>query len=194
MHPPAYNYCSQCAHALTVEVPPDDNRLRHVCHHCGAIHYRNPRLVVGVVCTWQDRLLLCRRAIEPRHGLWTLPAGFHEIGESTGDGALRETREEAGARVELDGLFSMIDVLGAEQVHLFYRGRMTGPELDPGPESLEAGLFDENDIPWDRIAFRTVEQTLRWFIEDRRRGRFELHQASLGVPPADYGPTPRAAG
>lgn len=176
-------FCPNCASPLTLTIPAGDNRPRYVCPSCMAIHYQNPRIVTGTVCTWNDRILLCKRAIAPRYGYWTLPAGFMEIGETVADGAVRETTEEAGAVVELQGLYSMIDVVHAEQVHVFYRAQMAGPELDPGPESLEAALFDEDDIPWDQLAFRTVISTLRWFVADRRKGSFELHTDSIDHPP-----------
>ena len=176
-------FCSNCASPVTFTVPAGDNRPRYVCPNCNAIHYQNPRIVTGTVCTWNDRILLCKRAIEPRYGYWTLPAGFMEIGETVADGAIRETTEEAGATVQLEGLYSMIDVIHAEQVHVFYRARMLSAELDPGPESLEARLFDENEIPWDELAFKTVSRTLRWFVADRRAGRFGLHTESIGDQP-----------
>jgi len=176
------NFCPNCASALNLTVPPGDNRPRHVCPTCNAIHYQNPRIVTGTVCTWEDRILLCKRAIEPRYGYWTLPAGFMEIGETVADGAVRETTEEAGAKIELLGLYSMIDVIHAEQVHVFYRARMLGPELDPGVESLEARLFDEKEIPWDELAFKTVISTLRWFVADRNEGRFGLRTDSIVYP------------
>ena len=160
-------------------VPADDNRERAVCSVCGEIHYENPLNVVGTVPVWGDQVLLCRRAIEPRHGLWTLPAGFMELGESTADGALRETVEEAGAKVEMQALFSVISVVRVGQVHLFYRARMLDPSLDPGPESLEARLFREDEVPWDELAFRTVRQTLEWFFEDRRLGSFSVHTGDI---------------
>jgi len=176
-------FCPNCSTPLTLVVPAGDNRPRHVCPGCNAIHYQNPRIVTGTVCTWGERILLCKRAIEPRYGYWTLPAGFLEIGESVGDGAVRETTEEAGAKIELHGVYSMIDVIHAEQVHVFYRASMLGPQLDPGPESLEARLFEENEIPWDDLAFRTVISTLRWFVADRREGRFSLHTDSIVYRP-----------
>ena len=177
---------------MTLTVPPADNRPRYVCPACNAIHYQNPRIVTGTVCTWGARILLCRRAIEPRYGHWTLPAGFMEIGETVGAGAIRETIEEAGARIELQDLYSMIDVVHAEQVHVFYRARMLGPELDPGPESLEARLFDEQDIPWDELAFKTVISTLRWFVADRREGHFGLHTDSIVHQPKAGKLSPRS--
>ena len=179
VHSVVMKFCSHCASPVTLTVPPGDNRPRHVCGACSAVHYVNPRIVTGTVCTWGDRILLCKRAIEPRYGFWTLPAGFMEIGETTSEGAVRETLEESGARIELLELFSMIDVIHAEQVHVFYRGLMTGPELDPGTESLEARLFAEDEIPWDELAFKTVNQTLRWFLSDRQEGRYRLHTDSI---------------
>ncbi|MFA7504050.1 MAG: NUDIX hydrolase [Burkholderiaceae bacterium] len=168
-------YCSVCAREVRLAIPPGDNRERYCCDGCGTIHYQNPNLVLGTIPVWEGRILLCRRAIEPRYGYWTLPAGFMENGETTRAGAERETIEEAGARIELGELFSMLDVPHVHQVHLFFNARMLGPELDPGPESLEARLFTEEEIPWDEIAFRTVERTLRWYFEDRRNGNGRLH-------------------
>ncbi len=176
-------FCPNCAHPLDQRIPDGDNRPRYTCAGCMAIHYQNPRIVVGTVCTWGERILLCKRAIEPRYGRWTLPAGFMELGETMAEGATRETTEEAGAAIELDGLYSAIDVINAEQVHVFYRARMISDALDPGIESLEAKLFDEADIPWDELAFRTVTQTLRWFVADRARGSFELHTGEFRLPP-----------
>jgi len=161
-------------------VPPDDNRERAVCTACGEIHYENPLNVVGTVPVWGDQVLLCRRNIEPRHGMWTLPAGFMELGESTAAGALRETIEEAGARVEMQDLFTVLNVVRVGQVHLFYRARMLDTHLDPGPETIEARLFREDEIPWDELAFRTVRQTLELFFEDRRKGHFGVHVADIG--------------
>ena len=128
---------------------------------------------------WGEQVLLCRRNIEPRYGLWTLPAGFMELGESTAEGAIRETEEEAGARIELQGLFSMLNVVRVGQVHLFYRARLCDTDFAPGPETIEAQLFHEHEIPWDQLAFRTVRETLQHFFEDRRRGRFELHLGDI---------------
>jgi ADP-ribose pyrophosphatase YjhB (NUDIX family) len=136
--------------------------------------------VVGTVPVWGDQVLLCRRAIEPRYGFWTLPAGFMELGETTAEGALRETVEEAGANVEMLGLFSVLNVVRVGQVHLFYRARMVDTSLDPGPESLEARLFREDEVPWDELAFRTVRQTLELFFKDRRSGSYGVHTQDIG--------------
>ena len=155
------NFCSQCGSPVNRRVPEGDNRERDICDHCGAIHYQNPRLVVGTVPVLDNRVLLCRRAIEPRYNTWTLPAGFMELGESTAQGAGRETLEESGARIRLGDIYTIIDVPQIEQVHVFYLAEVLSPELDPGPESLEARFYDEAEIPWDDLAFRTVATTLR---------------------------------
>jgi ADP-ribose pyrophosphatase YjhB (NUDIX family) len=173
-------HCRACGTAVVYRIPDDDNRKRAVCPACATIHYENPLNVVGTVPVWGDQVLLCKRAIEPRYGLWTLPAGFLELGESTADGALRETIEEAGAQVEMGALFSLLNVVRVGQVHLFYLATMTSPALDPGSETLEARLFREDEVPWDQIAFRTVRETLQFFFADRKRARFELHFADIG--------------
>ena len=191
MMPPSHRYtagmyaarriqhCRVCGAAVQYRVPADDNRERAVCTACGEVHYENPINVVGTVPVWGDQVLLCRRNIEPRKGLWTLPAGFLELGESTADGARRETDEEAGARIELLGLFTVLNVVRAGQLHLFYRARMLDTHLDPGPETIEARLFREDELPWDELAFRTVRTTLELFFADRRSGRFEVHAADI---------------
>ena len=166
-------FCSNCAAPITIRIPADDTRERHVCNSCGSIHYQNPRNVVGSIPVHRDQVLLCRRAIEPRLGYWTLPAGFMELGESTSAGAVRETLEEAGALVEIGPLYSILNVPHAEQVHLFYLATMSTPHFAAGEESLEVALFDEKDIPWAEIAFPTVKQTLEWFFEDRAAGLFD---------------------
>jgi len=168
-------HCKACGGEAPYRIPPDDNRERAICTVCGTIHYENPVNVVGTVPVWDDAVLLCRRNIEPRYGLWTLPAGFMELGETTAEGALRETDEEAGARIELEGLFTLLNVVSVGQVHLFYRARLADTDFAPGPETIECRLFREDEVPWEEIAFRTVRETLRHFFEDRRRGRFELH-------------------
>jgi ADP-ribose pyrophosphatase YjhB (NUDIX family) len=172
-------HCRACGTKVDYFVPTDDNRPRAVCPACATIHYENPLNVVGTVPVWEDQVLLCRRAIEPRHGLWTLPAGFMELGETTAEGALRETDEEAGARVELQGLFTVLNVVQAGQVHLFYRARMLDTTLAPGSETLEARLFREDEVPWDELAFRTVRETLNRYFSDREKGEFGIHCADI---------------
>jgi ADP-ribose pyrophosphatase YjhB (NUDIX family) len=172
-------HCRVCGQAAEYRVPADDNRERATCTVCGEIHYENPINVVGTVPVWGEQVLLCRRAIEPRHGYWTLPAGFLELGESTSDGALRETDEEAGAAIELQGLFTVLNVVRVGQLHLYYRARMLSTTLNPGPETLEARLFHKHEIPWDQLAFRTVRDTLQLYFEDHRRGHFGVHTADV---------------
>lgn len=173
-------HCRACGGEVSYLVPADDNRERAVCLRCNTVHYENPLNVVGTVPVWGERILLCRRNIEPRFGLWTLPAGFLEIGESTATGAVRETEEEAGARIELEGLFSVLNVVKVAQVHLFYRARLLDTAFAPGPETIEARLFSEIEVPWEQIAFRTVHETLVRYFDDRRRGQFGVHSADIG--------------
>ena len=174
------NFCSHCGTPVRVEVPQGDNRPRHVCPNCGAIHYHNPKVVVGCIPEWEDRILLCRRAIEPKYGLWTLPAGFMENGETTSEGAARETLEEAGARVDRLDLYTMISLPDINQVYLVFRARLLHLDFHPGEESLEARLFQEHEIPWDDLAFRTIQRTLEHYFADRRSGEgFPLHVGAI---------------
>jgi len=175
-------YCSVCAHPVSLQIPPGDSRERFVCNACGTIHYENPRNVVGTIPVWQDQVLLCRRAIEPRHGFWTLPAGFMELGETTAQGAMRETQEEAGARVELQALFSLLNVPHVDQVHLFYRARLLDLDFAAGEESLEVRMFTEAEIPWDELAFATTAQTLRFYFADREKGQYGMHTGDVIRP------------
>jgi ADP-ribose pyrophosphatase YjhB (NUDIX family) len=179
-HRPRIQHCRVCGSPVAYRVPADDNRERAVCTACGDIHYENPINVVGTVPVWGEQVLLCRRNIEPRYGLWTLPAGFLELGETTEAGALRETDEEAGARIELQGLFTVLNVVRVGQVHLYYRARLHDTDFAPGPESIEARLFHEHEVPWEEIAFRSVRETLELYFADRRRGHFDLHCADIG--------------
>ena len=177
--PRSIKHCRACGGEVLYRTPADDNRDRATCTVCETIHYENPLNVVGTLPVWEDRVLLCRRNIEPRRGLWTLPAGFMELGESTAEGAVRETVEEAGARIELQELFTLLNVVRVGQVHLFYRARLLATDFAPGPETIEAELFAEADIPWDEIAFRTTKKTLEHFFADRRAGHFETHVGDI---------------
>lgn len=179
---PVINFCCACGAPVSLRVPAGDSLPRHVCNACGAIHYRNPRLIVGALPEWEDRVLLCRRAIEPCIGLWTLPAGFMENGESVATAAVRETVEEARARIELGEMFSLISVPHISQVHVTYRARLLDLDFSPGEESLEVALFREEEVPWDRIAFRTIATTLRHYFTDRRAGHFRLHTGEISPP------------
>lgn len=175
-------YCSQCGAPVELRIPPDDNRKRHVCTVCGEVHYQNPKLIVGAMPEWQDQILLCRRAIEPRHGLWTLPAGFMENGETTSEAATRETQEEANARIEVGDLYSMYSLPYINQVHLLFRARLLDLDFGPGQESLEVRLFREADIPWNEIAFRPVRLTLEHYFAERHSGKFSFHIGELAQP------------
>lgn len=172
-------YCTQCAAATTVLVPAGDNMARAVCPDCGHIHYENPRLVVGCIAEWEGAILLCRRAIEPRFGFWTLPAGFMENGETTAEAAARETREEAQAGIADLQPFAMVSVSHISQVHLFYRGHVIDGKFAPGEESLEVALFRAEDLPWDQMAFRSGTLCLRRYLEDRANGSFGFHSVDL---------------
>lgn len=172
-------FCTECGASLQLRIPPHDDRQRHVCDGCGHIHYVNPRLIVCSIPTWEDKVLLCKRAIEPRHGTWTLPGGFMELGESTQEAAARETREEAGASIEVHELYSLFNVIHIDQVHLFFRASLLTPDHAAGVESLEVGLFREHDVPWDNIAFPAVAATLRQYFRDLRAGSFSLRLADI---------------
>lgn len=172
-------FCPNCGSETARRVPPGDGLPRDVCDACGMIHYSNPKLVLGAIPEWEGRILLCRRAIEPRYGYWTLPAGFMENDESTAEAAARETLEEAGARIELLEAFSMISVPRVNQVHVFYRARLSDLEFKPGEESLELALVEEAKMPWKEIAFRTVGLTLRHWFADRSRGSFGFHAETI---------------
>ncbi len=158
-------YCSQCGSSVIQTVPPGDNRPRYVCNDCGTIHYSNPNNVCGAILTWQKKILLCKRAIEPRYGLWTLPAGFMENGETVIQAAARESMEEANAKaskLELFGIFSLPHI---SQVYLMFHGELHQGEYSPGEETLETALFNKEDIPWDQLAFPVVSHSLRLFLD-----------------------------
>jgi ADP-ribose pyrophosphatase YjhB (NUDIX family) len=176
-------FCSECGQApLSLRIPEGDTLQRMVCEACGAIHYQNPRVVVGTIPVWEGQVLLCRRAIEPRYGLWTLPAGFLENGETVEQGATRETLEEAHARVRLSGLYTMITLLHVHQVYMMYRADLADLDFGPGAESLEVRLFEERDVPWESLAFRTISRTLRCWFLDRKLGGFRFRSSAIDRP------------
>lgn len=183
-------FCSECAHPVALAIPEGDNRPRYVCPQCHAIHYQNPKLVVGSIPVWEQdgklQVLLCKRAIEPRYGYWTLPAGFMENEETTEQAAMRETEEEAGADVELGKLFTLLNVAHVHQVHLFYLARLRNLDFAPGEESLEVQLFTQDEIPWDDLAFPTVRSTLELFFADRVKvregGAYGFHSRDIVRP------------
>jgi ADP-ribose pyrophosphatase YjhB (NUDIX family) len=172
-------YCICCGGTLARRVPPGDDRERGVCPDCGYVHYVNPKLVVGCVVEHEGRILLCRRAIEPRHGRWTVPAGYMEAGETVAAGALREVREEACAEVELIAPYVLLNLTFVDQVYLMYRARLGDGGFAAGHETLEARLFGEDEIPWDRLAFSAVAITLRHYFRDRAAGRFPFHTGDV---------------
>ncbi|MGH8244876.1 MAG: NUDIX hydrolase [Gammaproteobacteria bacterium] len=172
-------HCMQCGAALVVEIPPADNRPRHVCPRCKTVHYQNPRIVAGCIPEWQGGVLLCKRSIEPRSGLWTLPAGFMEMGETTVQAAARETLEEANARVQIGELYTVINLPHINQVYMMYRSRLLDLNFSPGSESEDVALFDPEEIPWDRLAFPTIIHTLGFFREDRRLGAYRLRTGTI---------------
>ena len=175
-------FCSDCGAPVRLRVPPGDTLPRHVCDHCGVIHYQNPRMVVGCIPEWEDRILLCRRGIEPRHGMWTVPAGYMENGETTFQGAIRETLEEATARVEIGPLYALYNIPHINQVYILFRARLLDADVRPGAETLEVGLFAEGEIPWDRIAFASVRNNLSHYYNDRRNGEFRFHMGTIEQP------------
>jgi ADP-ribose pyrophosphatase YjhB (NUDIX family) len=179
----APRFCMQCGSAkVELRVPHGDDRERHVCGDCGYIHYLNPKIVVGTVPIWKEQVLLCKRAIEPRYGLWTLPAGFMEEGETLEEGALRETLEEANARVTIEQMYVTLSLPQISQVYVLFRATLDDLDFSSGSESLDVKLFDESSIPWEALAFRTIEQTLRHYFADRKQGAFVPHIGEIRHP------------
>lgn len=172
------NFCSHCGQTVRYAIPAGDDRPRYLCDACGSIHYQNPRIVAGTLPVSGSRILLCRRAIAPRKGYWTLPAGFMENAETTTEAATRETREEACAEVEIHGLYTLINLPHINQVYMIFLADLAGG-FSAGPESLEVALFEEHEIPWDELAFPTIERTLQHFFADRRHGDFALHVSDI---------------
>ncbi len=176
-------FCADCGAPVELRTPQDDNRERYVCTACDIIHYQNPKIIVGAIPEWEDgRILLCLRAIEPRHGLWTLPAGFMENGETVTQGAARETLEEANARVDIHELLGVYNLPYINQVQMLFRATLLDLDFSPGVESLDVKLFKEEDIPWEQLAFRPVRYTLEHYFADRKRGQFKLHSGDLAPP------------
>lgn len=172
-------FCSNCATEVSLRIPEGDNRPRYVCDRCGSIHYQNPKIVTGCIPEWEDRILLCKRAIEPRYGTWTLPAGFLENHESVHDGAIRETIEEANAKISIIGLYALFNIPHISQVYLLFRARLLDLEFSPGSESLETRLFREDEIPWDRLSFSVIRETLTRYYRQRNRGNFTLQMGDI---------------
>lgn len=174
-------YCNQCGELTTLKIPHGDNLPRSICDSCGFIQYENPRVIVGCIPEWEDKVLLCKRAIEPRLGFWTLPAGFLENNETTQEGALRETKEESNASATIIDAFSLIDIPHINQVYLLYRAKLNNANFSATFESSEVALFDEASIPWDDIAFAAIKKSLNRYFIDRRNGNFSLHVETINV-------------
>ena len=168
-------FCSECGKSVVHRIPEGDNRLRFICEHCDTIHYQNPNLVVGCLPVWNDQVLLCKRAIEPCSGLWTLPAGFMENQESLEEAGIRESVEEANANLEIENLYSVISLPHINQIYVLYRAKLLDLDFYAGPESLDVRLFHEEEIPWEKLAFKTIDVTLKHFFEDRKKGIFPTH-------------------
>ncbi len=175
-------YCNLCGGPVAFRVPAGDNLPRHVCEACGEIHYQNPKIVAGCIPEWEGRILLCRRAIEPRHGLWTIPAGFMENRETVQQAAARETDEEAMAKVRVSDLYAIYNIPHISQVYMIFRGELVDGRFAPGPESLETALYDEDQIPWDEMAFAVITRALTRYYEDRRRGVFAPYIDEITQP------------
>ena len=173
------NFCSACGDKVSLTIPEGDNRERFVCGSCQTIHYENPKIVTGCIAQWQDKILLCKRAIEPRHGLWTLPAGFMENAETNLQGAMRETAEEANAEVENMKLFCVFSIAHISQVYTMYLGDLIAGRASAGIESLEVALVTEQEIPWQEIAFRVIHETLKLYYEDKKQGSFKTHYGDI---------------
>lgn len=176
-------FCSHCGNTVSARIPQGDDRQRYICDHCNTVHYQNPRIVAGCLVTWEKQVLLCKRAIEPRHGFWTLPAGYMENGETTEQAALRETWEEARAKVREQELYMLFNLPHINQVYMFFRAELAAPDFAPGVESLEVALFDEADIPWKELAFPTVGKTLRRYFDDRQQEHYPIRMEDITYQP-----------
>ena len=174
-------YCSQCGDTVSHIVPEGDNRPRYVCTSCKTIHYQNPKVVAGCLPFFEDKVLLCKRAIAPRNGYWTLPAGYLENGETTSQGAVRETIEEANANVELGDVYTLFSLPHISQIYLFYRARLIDLDFFPGQETLETRLFSEHEIPWNELAFPVITETLEHYFQDLPAGHFPIRSQDIVI-------------
>lgn len=174
------NFCVICGHKTAEKIPLGDHQLRRVCTDCGNIHYINPKVICGALVVWENKVLMCRRAIEPRYGLWTLPAGYMELFETMEQGAARETREEAEAEVEIEQLYCMYNIPRIGQIYVLFKANLVNGQFGSGEETIESRLFSEDEIPWSELAFPSVERTLRHYFEDRKTNQFDMHLETLG--------------
>ncbi len=173
------NYCSNCGQKISFGLTPDDKVPRYHCEKCKTIHYQNPTIVVGCLPIWRDKILMCKRAIEPKKGLWTLPAGYMEIGEKIEDGAIRETKEEANAEVSLNRLFSVYSLPTLGQVYCIFLADLLNLNFSPGEESLDVKLFDQSNFPWDEIAFFSIQFTLEKYFANESNDNCQIFLGSM---------------
>ncbi|MFT4020983.1 MAG: NUDIX hydrolase [Acinetobacter sp.] len=174
------NCCIKCGQPTTEKIPLGDSKRRQVCTDCGHIHYENPKIICGALVTWQDKVLLCRRAIEPRYGLWTLPAGYMELFETMEQGAARETQEEAEAEIEIESLYCMYNIPRIGQIYVLFKASLQHGKFGAGPETIESRLFEEHEIPWQELAFPSVKHTLQHYFADRKNNQFPMHLETIG--------------
>lgn len=174
------SFCTACGHLTQDKVPLGDHQIRQVCVNCDTIHYVNPKVICGALAIWQDKVLLCRRAIEPRYGLWTLPAGYMELFETMEQGSARETREEAEAEVDIEHLYCMYNIPRIGQIYVLFKAQLIDGKFGAGEESIESRLFAEHEIPWEQLAFPSVERTLRHYFADKKQQNYPLHLETLG--------------
>lgn len=179
-------YCCYCSAELVYAIPDDDNRHRYICNSCNTVHYQNPKIVAGCIPVWKEEVLLCKRAIAPRFGYWTLPAGFMELGETSLEAGIRETFEEANARVDVEDLFAVFSLPYVGQVYIMFRANLLDLDFSAGVESQEVRLFKQEDIPWNDLAFTTIRETLKYYFEDRKKGIFSLHTGDVIKSEAGY--------
>ncbi|GAB3053173.1 NUDIX hydrolase [Acinetobacter apis] len=173
------NCCIKCGHPTTKKKPLGDEKLRQVCTHCGNIHYENPKVICGALVVADQKVLLCRRAIEPRYGLWTLPAGYMELSETMAEGAARETLEEADARIDIEQMYCMYDIPRIGQIYALFKAKLRDHQFGAGPETLESRLFEEHEIPWDQLAFPSVKKTLQHYFADRKQAHYPIHLETI---------------
>lgn len=174
------NFCGNCGQKTTTKIPLGDQQLRQVCSACGNIHYVNPKVICGALVVWENKVLLCRRAIEPRYGLWTLPAGYMEMFETMEQGSARETREEAEAEIEIEQLYCMYNIPRIGQIYVLFKAQLLNGQFGAGEETIESRLFSEDEIPWSELAFPSVERTLQHYFADRKNNHFTIHLETLG--------------
>tara|TARA_B100000949_G_scaffold231702_1_gene244355 strand:+ start:716 stop:1285 length:570 start_codon:yes stop_codon:yes gene_type:complete len=182
-HKPRQKYCSYCGSVVSMKIPKGDNKERAVCDHCDTVFYENPKIVSGCLLTWKNKILLCKRATEPRAGYWTLPAGFLENNETIEEGALRETFEEAGAKANSLNPFLLCNLPHISQIYIMFHGELTDGKFSAGLESSEVRLFSKNEIPWNEIAFLVISKTIKLYYQDLKNGTIGIHFDTINKKP-----------